>query len=221
MKNRALPTTGGAVADGGDPGRKIRHSARPDCQARGPAVADLAGGDHQQKFYQARAAMLSPQKSPARSRALRSSPANRARAKLVKANGSGFMAAILPSGMRAISTEISPETGAGESSCRMTASMIPCRRAKNRTAGARAGHRGNHPRQYSRSRDRSDPERKRGNPDARRQDRDAGIETGAGGDARPCAAKRHPVARIAQSYRRHWLIAIPTSRSCSETTAST
>jgi len=34
-------------------------------------------------------------------------------AKLIKANGSGFMAAILPSGMRAISTEISPETGAG------------------------------------------------------------------------------------------------------------
>ncbi len=34
--------------------------------------------------------------------------------KLVKANGAaGFMAAILPSGMRAVSTEISPETGAG------------------------------------------------------------------------------------------------------------
>ncbi len=33
--------------------------------------------------------------------------------KLVKGNGSGFMAAILPSGMRAVSTEISPETGAG------------------------------------------------------------------------------------------------------------
>ena len=33
--------------------------------------------------------------------------------KLIKANGSGFMAAILPLGMRAISTEISPETGAG------------------------------------------------------------------------------------------------------------
>ena len=33
--------------------------------------------------------------------------------KLVKANGSGFMAAILPSGSRGISTEISPETGAG------------------------------------------------------------------------------------------------------------
>jgi len=33
--------------------------------------------------------------------------------KMIKANGSGFMAAILPSGMRAVSTEISPETGAG------------------------------------------------------------------------------------------------------------
>ena len=33
--------------------------------------------------------------------------------KLVKGNGSGFMAAILPSGARAVSTEISPETGAG------------------------------------------------------------------------------------------------------------
>src|SRR6201995_284057 len=33
--------------------------------------------------------------------------------KLVKANGSGFMAAILPSGARAVSTEVSPETGAG------------------------------------------------------------------------------------------------------------
>ena len=32
-------------------------------------------------------------------------------AKLVKGNGSGFMAAILPTGMRAVSTEISPETG--------------------------------------------------------------------------------------------------------------
>jgi pilus assembly protein CpaB len=34
-------------------------------------------------------------------------------AKLIRTNGSGFMAAILPSGMRAVSTEISPETGAG------------------------------------------------------------------------------------------------------------
>ncbi len=34
-------------------------------------------------------------------------------AKLVNAKGAGFMAAILPPGMRAVSTQISPETGAG------------------------------------------------------------------------------------------------------------
>jgi pilus assembly protein CpaB len=34
-------------------------------------------------------------------------------AKLVKTKGSGYMAAILPTGMRAVSTQISPETGAG------------------------------------------------------------------------------------------------------------
>jgi pilus assembly protein CpaB len=34
-------------------------------------------------------------------------------AKLVNAKGAGYMAAILPSGMRAVSTQISPETGAG------------------------------------------------------------------------------------------------------------
>ena len=32
---------------------------------------------------------------------------------LINAKGSGYMAAILPSGMRAVATEISPETGAG------------------------------------------------------------------------------------------------------------
>jgi len=34
-------------------------------------------------------------------------------AKLIRAKGSGYMAAILPGGMRAVSTEISPETGVG------------------------------------------------------------------------------------------------------------
>jgi pilus assembly protein CpaB len=33
-------------------------------------------------------------------------------ARLIKAKGSGFMAAILPSGMRAVSTDVTPETGA-------------------------------------------------------------------------------------------------------------
>ena len=34
-------------------------------------------------------------------------------AKLIKGNNAGFLAAMLPAGKRAISTEISPETGAG------------------------------------------------------------------------------------------------------------
>lgn len=34
-------------------------------------------------------------------------------ARLIKADGSGYLAAVLPAGMRAISTPISPETGAG------------------------------------------------------------------------------------------------------------
>jgi pilus assembly protein CpaB len=34
-------------------------------------------------------------------------------AKVIKADGSGFLSAILPAGMRAVSTEVSPETAAG------------------------------------------------------------------------------------------------------------
>src|ERR1700751_5976325 len=64
----------------------IRRNDRPD------ATTQLAGSD-------ARAPVLHRQADPAR--------------KMVKADGSGFMAAILPAGMRAVSTEISPETGAG------------------------------------------------------------------------------------------------------------
>ena len=64
----------------------IRRNDRPD------AVAQMAG-------------------SIARSPFIAGEPIREA--KLVKANGSGFMAAILPTGMRAVSTEISPETGAG------------------------------------------------------------------------------------------------------------
>lgn len=59
---------------------------------RGNAIADLTGSIARSPFFTG---------EPVRD------------AKLVKGNGSGFMAAILPSGMRAISTEISPETGAG------------------------------------------------------------------------------------------------------------
>ena len=77
-------------------------------------MADLAGSDRKQHLH-------SPQRTPRcdhpdrrldRTRAFIAGEPIR-EPKLVKANGSGFMAAILPTGMRAISTEISPETGAG------------------------------------------------------------------------------------------------------------
>ena len=56
----------------------------------------------------------SPKRRQLDRRALPSSRVNRSASEAAsKANGSGFMAAILPTGMRAISTEISPETGAG------------------------------------------------------------------------------------------------------------
>jgi pilus assembly protein CpaB len=59
---------------------------------RGSAIADLTGSIARSPFFAG---------EPVRD------------TKLVKGNGSGFMAAILPTGMRAVSTEISPETGAG------------------------------------------------------------------------------------------------------------
>jgi len=49
--------------------------------------------------------------STARAQIYRGEPINES--KLVKADGGGFMSAILPSGMRAVSTTISAETGAG------------------------------------------------------------------------------------------------------------
>ena len=77
-------------------------------------MADLAGGDRQQHLHP-------PQRTPdattqvagsiARAPFIAGEPIREQ--KLVRADGSGFMAAILPTGMRAISTEISPETGAG------------------------------------------------------------------------------------------------------------
>jgi pilus assembly protein CpaB len=64
----------------------IRRNERPD------AIHELAGSIARSPFFAG---------EPVRE------------AKLIKAQGSGFMAAILPSGKRAISVEISPETGAG------------------------------------------------------------------------------------------------------------
>jgi len=60
--------------------------------------------------------------------------------KLIRANGAaGYMAAILPSGMRAVSTEISPETGAGGFILpNDRVDVILSRRAKDGARGANA-----------------------------------------------------------------------------------
>ena len=84
--------------------------------------------------------------------------------KLVKANGSGFMAAILPTGMRAISTEISPETGAGGFILpNDRVDVILSKREKNADRAGCSRHRqlGNHPDQCPRARDRSGARRKK------------------------------------------------------------
>ena len=77
-------------------------------------MADLADGDLRQ-FHQQAPAKQTPSRrftgSIARSPFIAGEPIREQ--KLVRADGSGFMAAILPAGFRAISTEISPETGAG------------------------------------------------------------------------------------------------------------
>ena len=76
-------------------------------------MAELAGDDRRQQPINRAAGPRPSGKSPVRSRAPFIAGEPIREQKLVKANGSGFMAAILPTGMRAISTEISPETGAG------------------------------------------------------------------------------------------------------------
>ena len=60
--------------------------------------------------------------------------------KLVRANGAaGFMAAILPSGMRAVSTEISPETGAGGFILPNDRVDVILSKRPNRDSGAKEG----------------------------------------------------------------------------------
>ena len=106
--------------------------------------------------------------------------------KLVKADGSGFMAAILPAGYRAISTEISPETGAGGFILpNDRVDVLLTKRDKN-PDGKGAGRRqlGDHPHQCSRSRDRPGAEGKRRHQRIGRQDGHARTEARADRDAR-------------------------------------
>ena len=137
-------------------------------------MADLAGGDRQRNLIN-RASSADAIKeiagSIARAPFIAGEPIREQ--KLVKANGSGFMAAILPTGMRAISTEISPETGAGGFILpNDRVDVILSRREKNPDSkGADRRPVRNHSHQYPRAGDRSGAEGKRGQQHPRRQDR--------------------------------------------------
>ncbi len=96
--------------------------------------------------------------------------------KLVKADGSGFMAAILPTGMRAVSTEITPETGSGGFILpNDRVDVILTMHVKRPEQQRGAGHRRlpNHPVQHSRARDRPGAEGKGWAEHPGWQDRDA------------------------------------------------
>src|SRR5215211_6124283 len=125
-------------------------------------------------------------------------------AKLIRADGSGFMAAILPSGMRAISTEISPETCAGGFILPKRPRRRhpqPARPRGGETGWRRRSHRRNDPDQHPRAGYRPDHRGKERTACRRRQDRDPGAQSRAGRTARRFASARHADLGLAQPHR--------------------
>ena len=128
-------------------------------------------------------------------------------AKLVNAKGSGFMAAILPSGMRAISTQISPETGAGGfilPNDRVDVILTRRESDADKAAGGDSPQQRNHPHQRPRAGDR--PERaRRKNGQKVVVGKTATLELTPAPDrnAGAVAAARNAVAGAAQHHRRN------------------
>ena len=125
--------------------------------------------------------------------------------KLVKADGSGFMAAILPAGFRAISTEISPETGAGGFILpNDRVDVLLTKRDKNpdgRGRGRRQSRKSSSA-IFAFSRSTRRRRKKKARSALGRQDGHARTEARAGRDAGALAPERHAVAGAAQ-HRRH------------------
>ena len=165
--------TAAAARHGRCPGRQDRSRHGPGDQRRRHRLADVADGA---------ASRLSSARRPARRhRGFRRR--DRAHAvvagepirdtKIILAKGAGFMAAILPQGMRAISTEISPETGAGGFILPNDhVDVILSRRDKRGREGDRRReiHQRNNPRQRAGARDRPDGRGKE-RPEGRRSAR--------------------------------------------------
>ena len=186
--------------------------------ARRSAMAGLAGERRHRQFHPQERPARTPSKSScgaiARAPFVAGEPIREA--KLINAKGSGFMAAILPSGMRAVSTQISPETGAGGfilPNDRVDVILTRRDREAEKTGRRRGADQRNDPDQRARARDRPDrrgeerPERRR------RQDRDARADAAPGRDAGAGAAARHAVAGAAQHRRCAKTIRKPTTTS--------
>jgi pilus assembly protein CpaB len=149
---------------------------------RGNAVADLTGSIARSPFFSG---------EPVRD------------SKLVRGNGSGFMAAILPTGMRAISTEISPETGAGGFILpNDRVDVILSRRERNQDKAGSESVSSEIILSNVRVLAIDQTVEEKGGQGCRRQDRDAGAEAGAGRDAGALAPERNALAGAAQPGRR-------------------
>ena len=122
-------------------------------------------------------------------------------AKLVNSKGSGFMAAILPSGMRAISTQISPETGAGGFILPNDRVDVILNSARQPRCRGRRKQQRDDPAQHPRSRDRSNHRREKRPEGRSRQDCNTRASAWSGGNARAVAATRHAGAVTAQHRR--------------------
>ena len=123
---------------------------------------------------------------------------------VVMAKGSGFMAAILPKGMRAVAIEISPETGAGGfilPDDRVDVVLTRRDKAAEKVDRRREIRQRHDLAQRARAGGRSGDRTKRAAEGRARQDRDAGVDASTGRDAGGVASARHAVAHAAQHPR--------------------
>ena len=137
---------------------------------------------------------------------------------VVFAKGSGFLAAVLTKGMRAVSMEVSAENGAGGfilPDDHVDVILTRRDKAAEKLVGVEKIVSEADPAQCARAGDRPGG-RGKSRPEGRgRQDRDARTESRSGRDAGAVASARHAVAGIAQSGR---LAIIDSSRAATTTT---
>ena len=120
------------------------------------------------------------------------------------AKGSGFMAAVLPKGMRAVAVDISPESGAGGfilPDDHVDVVLTRRDKAAEKATGVEKFISETILRNVRVLAVDQTIDEKDGDEDGDRQDRDARIDGAAGGDDRAVASARHHFAHAAQPAR--------------------